>query len=291
MKITNKFGLPETIVNVLMRPAYTKGGANLSATEILTSPRIIQLKRIHQENLEQDAADMVWSLFGTAVHNILEHGKSDNHVIEERLFAEIDGWTISGAIDLQTVEEKCIHVSDYKTTGAWSVMNEKADWVSQLNIYAWLVEKVKNVPVGNLEIVAIIRDWSRRDSEIKEGYPKAPIVCLPIPLWSFEDRENFIRNKLHQHAEAHFATETNGALPECTPDDMWEKPSVWAIKKDGNMRAKVLCYSEEEAQEKLKELGKGYIIEHRQGERTRCKNYCQVSQFCQQWAEYNGREA
>ena len=65
MKLTNNYNLPETIVNVLKRPTYSKGKANISATELLNSPRVVQLKRKHWDDIEEDAADMVWSLFGT----------------------------------------------------------------------------------------------------------------------------------------------------------------------------------------------------------------------------------
>ena len=143
MKLTNKRNLPETIVNVLKRPQYSKGKANLSVTELINSPRIVQLKRLHWDQLEEDASSMVWSLFGSAVHNILQHGKDEHHIVEQRLFADIEGWTISGAIDLQIVEEDGVVISDYKVTSSWAVMNEKAEWVEQLNSYAWLVEKCK----------------------------------------------------------------------------------------------------------------------------------------------------
>jgi hypothetical protein len=75
VKLTNKFGLPETIINVIKRPTYNKGRANMSVTELLNSPRIVQLKRKHWDALEEDAADMVWSIFGTAINGVLEHGK------------------------------------------------------------------------------------------------------------------------------------------------------------------------------------------------------------------------
>ncbi len=75
MKLTNKFELPDTFINVINRPTYNKGDAEISVTEILNSPRIVHLKRLHWDDLEQDAADMVWSLFGSAVHEILQHGK------------------------------------------------------------------------------------------------------------------------------------------------------------------------------------------------------------------------
>ena len=140
MKLTNKFELPETFINAIQRPQYDKGDSQISATEILNSPRIVQLKRKHWDELEQDAADMVWSLFGSAVHEILQHGKSEHHIVEQRIFTEFHGWKISGAIDLQEVYEDGIIVSDYKVTGAWAVMNEKQDWHNQLNVYAWLIE-------------------------------------------------------------------------------------------------------------------------------------------------------
>lgn len=286
MKLTNKFGLPETIVNVVRRPSYTKGGAHLSVTELMTSPRIVQLRSANLDKIEQDVSEFVWSLFGTAIHGVLEHGKGDNHIVEERIHAQLDGYHISGAIDLQTVEPDGVIISDYKTTGAWSVMQEKKDWETQLNIYAWLVETVKKTPVKGIEIVAIIRDWSRREADTREGYPQAPIVTLKIPMWELSYTEQYIRDRIHAHADAHLSMLTNGELPECTPEDTWEKPAVWAIKKEGNVRAKTLCYSEDEAKEKLAELGKGYIIEHRPGERTRCQNYCSVSEYCTQWAEF-----
>jgi hypothetical protein len=288
MKITNRHNLPETIVNVLSRPTYTKGGANLSATEILNSPRIVQLKRLHDAELEQDASDMVWAIFGTAIHAVLEHGKNDNHIVEERLHAVVDGWSISGAIDLQVVEDDGIIVSDYKTTSAWAVMNEKIEWEQQLNIYAWLVETVKQRPVKGLNIVAIIRDWSRKD--MRENYPPAPLQEINIKLWTYAERTWFIRDRIEQHAAALFAVETNDDLPECTPEQMWEKPMMWAVKKVGGIRAKNVCYTEEEANEKLELAGKNHFIEVRPGERTRCANYCSVKDFCGQWNKYNSGE-
>ena len=287
MKLTNKHNLPETFMNVLRRPTYTKGGANISATELINSPRIVQLKRLNEEHIEEDVADRIWAIFGTAIHAVLEHGKDANHLVEERLHAVLDGWSISGAIDLQVTNENGIHVSDYKTVGAWSVMNQKAEWEQQLNIYAWLVETVKKVPVTGLSIVAIIRDWTRRESETKDTYPNAPVKEIQITVWSYEERTNFIRQQLKLHSEALLAAETNEELPQCTPAEMWEKSTSWAIKKVGGVRAKQICYSKEDADIALEQVGKGYAIEVREGERTRCQNYCQVRDFCGQWKDYN----
>ena len=297
MKLTNNFGMPETIINVIRRPQYSKGKANMSVTELLNSPRIVQLKRKHWDDLTEDASDMVWSIFGTAIHGVLEHGKGDNHIVEERIHVELDGMRISGAIDLQELTEAGIILSDYKTTSAWAVMNEKQDWHNQLNSYAYLVEKAKNLPVCKLQIVAIVRDWSRRDAATREGYPKAPIVVIDIPLWPFAHREAYVRDRISLHGDALFEMETDGEMPECTPEETWEKPTTYALKKDGNVRAKSVHETREAADtaltaatEKAKK-GEKFLIEVREGGRTRCESFCQVAPYCQQNQEYLSNKA
>ena len=292
MKLTNNFGMPETILNVIARPQYSKGKANMSVTELLNSPRIVQLKRKHWDDLTEDAADMVWSIFGTAIHGVLEHGKGDNHIVEERIHVELDGMHISGAIDLQELTPEGIIVSDYKTTSAWAVMNEKQDWHNQLNSYAYLVEAAKKLPVCKLQIVAIVRDWSRRDAATRDGYPKAPIVVIDIPLWSFDERLAYVRSRISLHGDALFEMETDGEMPECTPEECWEKPTVYALKKDGNVRAKSVHETREVADKALAaatekaKKGEKFLIEVREGGRTRCENFCQVAPYCQQHQEY-----
>ena len=286
MKLTNKFNIPQTFINVLDRPTYSKGKAHLSVTQLLNSPKIVALTKKFEEEIEQDASDMVWSIFGSAVHNVLEHGKDENHIVEQRIHKEYEGWNISGAIDLQVINPKGIDVKDYKTTTVWAVMNEKFEWEVQLNIYAGLVEDVKRIPVTSVGIVAIIRDWNRRESTTREGYPEAPIKELPIRLWSKEERDAFIANRIALHSACEFAIETDGELPDCTSEEMWEKPTVWAVRKIGNKRAHSLYETEELATAALADLGDNYEIEVRKGERTRCENFCPVNTWCTQYKTY-----
>jgi hypothetical protein len=283
--LTNKHGLPDTIVNVLKRPQYSKGDSHVSVTELLSPPQIVQLRAKHDAEIEQDASEMVWSLFGTAVHNVLEHGKDDHHIVEERIFTDVDGWRISGQIDLQEVYEDGIAIKDYKVTSAWAVQAEKKDWRDQLNIYAWLVEKAKGVEVKSIQIVAIIRDWNRRDAVNKEGYPQAPIVTVDIPIMSWDEREVLVGYRLNLHSEASLSVQIGHELPECTAEDMWEKPTTYAVKKAGGVRAKRVFDSREEAEVFLKTV-KDHEIEVRLGGRTRCASFCNVSQFCSQYQQY-----
>ena len=286
MKITNKYNLPQTFVNVAHKPAYTKGKAHVSATELLNSPRIVQLKKKHDDQITTDVSDMIWSIIGTAIHGVLEHGKDHNHIVEQRLHSILDGWHISGAIDLQIVRIDGIEINDYKNVGVWSVMNEKIEWEQQLNIYAWLVETVKKTPVTKLAIIAIIRDWNRRDAKTRQGYPQCQVETIHVNLWSMEEREQFIRNRIHVQSEGLFAMETNDVLPLCTPAEMWEKPTQYAVKKEGAARAKSVHAEKEEAEEALEKAGKGFSIEVREGDRTRCSSFCPVSEFCDQYKAY-----
>lgn len=286
MKLTNKFNLPDTFINVIQRPSYSRGNSEISVTEILSPPQLVLLRRRHADDIEIDAADQVWSLFGSAVHNILEHGKDEHHVVEERLFTTFESWRISGAIDLQTFQpDGSVVISDYKVTSAWAVQQEKTEWVDQLNMYAWLVERVKGHPVVGLQIIGIVRDWNRREAASKEGYPQAPIVTIDIPLWNFETRERFVADRLALHNEANFAA-VSGSMPECTAAEMWERPTTYAVMKEGGKRAKRVFESLDKAEAFRADQTGAHHIETREGGRTRCDSFCQVAPFCQQYQSY-----
>ena len=286
MKLTNKFNLPDTFINVIRRPQYSRGSSEISVTEILSPPQLVLLRRQHADDIEVDAADQVWSLFGSACHNILQHGKDDHHIVEERLFTTFEGWSISGAIDLQEVQANgTIVISDYKVTSAWAVQQEKQEWIDQLNLYAWLVERVKGETISGLKIIGIVRDWSRREAAIKDTYPQAPIVTLDIPLWSFDDREAYVKQRLTMHNEANFAA-VSGEMPQCTSEEMWEKKTTYAVMKEGGKRAKKVFEIKEEAAVFAGQQKEAHYVETREGGRTRCESFCQVAPFCKQYQQY-----
>jgi hypothetical protein len=284
--ITNNHGLPQAVMNALHRPTYDKGRSQISVTQAINSPRIVALRQIHDKSISIDATQLVWSLFGTAVHHILEQGADEKHLTEERIFTEIEGWIFSGAIDSQICHADGTRtIQDYKVTKAWSVMNEKREWEQQLNIYRWLVETVKKTPVKSIQIVAIIRDWSMHEAK-REGYPQAPIVTLDVPMWDNETTEQFIRERIRLHQEAFTSSAFGDELVPCTPEDMWVKPPVYAVKNDKRVKAIKLYTDKHEAEAHVQVLGKGHFVEHRPEERTRCANFCDVKDFCNQWRSY-----
>ena len=52
------------------------------------------------------------------------------------------------------------------------------------------------------------------------------------------------------------------------------------LKKEGRKTAVKLFDTQEEAEAKIAELGKGHYLEVRKGESMKCKNYCLCSGFC-----------
>ena len=291
MVITNKFGLPESIATFAKSNKYTKGNADISVTSLIDSPRINLLRNHHAGEIDVDVSDMVWALFGTAVHGILEKTKENNNVItEERLFVEIAGWTLSGALDHQELlPDGTVQITDYKVTSAWSVIFGKKEWERQQNVYAWLVEnskegKFKGAKVSSIRICAILRDWQRKKAEFDTNYPQSPITMVELPLW--DDREEYVADRLMLHQEAQVEFDLYDTLPVCSREDQWAKPDTWAVKRKGQRRAMRVWHSEEDAithANSNSALKGNCEIEHRKGELTRCENYCAVSEHCNQY--------
>ena len=120
--------LPEPVFLSLTHSDYTKGESNRSVTQLIDSPRVRILRKEHEEQIMEDAADMVWSVLGTAVHKMFEQHDADGHISEERLYSEVDNWIISGAIDIQRAEDDgSVTVLDYKCTSVWSVIYGKPE--------------------------------------------------------------------------------------------------------------------------------------------------------------------
>lgn len=280
MKVTNKYGVPAPLLTLANAEYYSKGAASYSVTELMSPPKIRRLREQFDDAIEGDVSDMLWSMLGSALHVVMERGVTEGWLSEERLFLEIDGVTISGAIDLQHRTAFGTEIIDYKFTSAWAVMREKEEWIQQLNIYRYLVEKVKGERVVSLKICALVRDFSRHD--VRENYPSAPIHMVDLPIWTLEETEAYIKGRLEMHRNAKVAADLGDDLQPCTADERWTSETVYAVKRDGRKTAIKLFKSLEEANE-LAAKEKGYV-ETRPGEPKRCTgNYCGVADWCKQY--------
>lgn len=286
MQLTNRQGLPAPLVNALKKQHYSRGASRASITQLIDSPRIDVLRKYYAQRIETDAADGLWALLGTAIHAILESGAEGEYLPEERLFATAEGWMISGGIDLQHLRPgppATVGLHDYKVTSVWSVVNPKPAWVHQLNSYAWLVRQAKGWQVEDLEIVAILRDWQRREAAHKRDYPRAPVLRIPIELWPAETADAYVRGRVRIHQDADRRAQWGEPLPLCTAEERWARPTTYAVMRKGEKRALRVFGSEAEAVA----YGAGQpdlTIQHRPGESTRCAgNWCRVAQWCGQY--------
>lgn len=84
--LTNKFGYPEDWVRVCKQNTYTGSlDPNVySVTTLLNDPKEIILSRRHSEEIVIDVSKMVWAIFGTAVHHVMELANTPSEIIDLR---------------------------------------------------------------------------------------------------------------------------------------------------------------------------------------------------------------
>lgn len=294
VSVTNRLGLPTPLVNALNRQHYSRGASRASVTQLIDAPRIDVLRKKNAQRIEVDAADGLWALLGSTLHAVLENGADEDHLPEERLFAEVDGWTISGGIDLQRLQPgppPTVGIRDYKLTSVWSVLNPKPAWTNQLNCYAWLVRQAKGWQVADIEVVAILRDWQRSVARHTRDYPLAPVQRVPVPLWSPEVADAYVRRRVRLHQDADRADQWGEDVPPCSPEERWAKPTTYAVLRPGRKTALKVFRDEAEAHAFC--VGKpDAVVATRPGGSTRCAgNYCGVAAWCGQWRAEQGDSA
>lgn len=275
--ITNKFSLPEALVNAChgfdKSYRHGRGDTKISVTQLINPPLIRRLIEEHFEDLEEDVSDRIWSILGSAVHAVLQHSATDEDLSEERLSTMVNGWKVSGQADLL---DKDGTLTDYKITSVWNVIKEaKTEWEVQLNLLAYLFEKA-GFPVRKLQIIAILRDWSKGKAKEGNGYPEVGAKAIEISRWTTDACEKYLADRvgLHQAADALDISQ----IPQCSPEERWKKEDSWALMKEGNKRASKIYDNAEDATRAC--VDKNMYVEHRPGLDVRCEDYCVVRKFC-----------
>ncbi|MBF0502318.1 MAG: hypothetical protein HQM09_19415 [Candidatus Riflebacteria bacterium] len=274
MKITNVFGLPESLVNAVSNDNYTAGPCDISCTTLLSPPRKVALEIKHASELTEDVSDRIWALFGQSIHVVLERAEREA-MTERRYSIQRQNWIISGAFDRFSLTNGILQ--DFKVTTTWSVRDgPRQEWENQLNILATILRE-HGFDVKKLEVVVILRDWSKSVAQRGGEYPTAPALKIPIDLWSEERCEEYIDERIRLHQAARIK------LPECTPDEKWSRPDVWALMKEGRKTAVRVFDNDADAYAALEVAGVKYFIEHRPGKDVRCSDYCTAALFCEQY--------
>ena len=282
MNYTNELGLPAPLAAALTKDTYSRGDASYSATGLLRPPRMAALFDDPDNIMFRDVSENLWTLFGTAVHSILEDSKHPDFITEERLYCSVSGVKLSGAIDGQLLQKDGTRIlQDYKTRKAYGVMNNDSD-EKQLNIYAYIAHK-NGIKVSGLQIINFVKDWSRHEAERKPDYPPQDIFIQNIPLWPIEQTEAFVMERIAAHEEARA-----GNLPDCTDEERWLRDDKFAVMKEKRVRAVRVFDSQEEAETFIaaqKDADK-HTIDHRRGQPIRCEQFCDVADYCDQFATF-----
>lgn len=239
MQYTNKYNLPQSIIDAIVRNTYDIAHNDpnvLSVSTLINPPRIRQLSMRHWNELEEDVSANLWRLLGSAVHEVVSRISTDHRLIEERMFVDMTTGQIitlakgkklepvtghvyiAGRPDLYDDSDKC--VEDYKITSVWAVKEEKKEWVEQINYYAWFFRKLGFV-VESGHINAILRDWRKGEMMKYDGgtYPKIPFKKIDIAIWPIEKQQSHIEQRIEMHKNAISAPDDK--LPLCSEKDRW----------------------------------------------------------------------
>lgn len=295
MKITNALNLPAPFVSLAEGDEYPIAPNEYRVTSLLKGVREAILERRHGGEITRDVSDMVWLLFGTAVHGVLEqHQETGTQFKEERIKVPFEEYVLSGKFDLYDAETKI--VTDYKTASVWKIIfGDFSDWRRQTLIYCYMLRRIGFDAQGG-EIVAFLKDHSKRDAKVKSGYPKFPVQTVKFRFTDadFAECEDWIRARF---AEIRAAEKLDDAdLPVCTPDERFNSGDKYAVMKKGRKTALRVLDSQEAAEQWKADNGGDYI-ETRQGEDKKCTDYCSACEFCNYYQERraaqndNGKEA
>src|ERR1044072_7811618 len=176
----NEHNLPDSLFRALSFDGYDPGDkhSDISVTSAISPVRIRALKKRHKDKIQEDVINRIWSLFGQSVHSVIQRAEGKQSIAEERLYHNMEGWTISGQIDLY--EDGIL--SDFKVTSVYSfLLGQKDEWVQQTNMGAFLLREI-GFDIKGVQIVAILKDWSRRKAEFDPEYPQYAIIVKPMPL-------------------------------------------------------------------------------------------------------------
>lgn len=283
MKITNKSNLPMPFVR-MAEDKYEVKPKRYSVTTLLKPVREILLNRRHNAEIEQDCADMIWLLFGKAVHAILEqYSEGENEFAEEKLSVKLDnGYTVSGIIDLYDIDKA--EVVDYKTASVWkAVHKDYEDWRKQGLAYAWELRK-NGLPCNRVVFYAILKDWNKQKAKTEADYPKLPVLKVEFAVNDneIEDIDKYIRNKINEIIA--YEDKPDSELPLCSVEDRWHDDDKYAVMKKGRKSALRVLNSLVEAEE-WKTANGGDYIEERKGADRKCIDYCLCCTKCAYWKE------
>jgi hypothetical protein len=279
MIITNKLNMPEAYVKAIQNSRHNADKC-LSATTLLKGTKEIILTDRHFDEIEVDAADEVWAVFGTAVHAILEH-QEDEAFKEESFSVGVFDYKVTGKVDRYDMKNETIE--DWKTASVWKVLyKDFDDWKKQGLIYAYLL-KQSGLNVRHIRFIALLKDHSKTEAKRRTDYPQSPVYIYEFDVLPDEltGIEALIKAKVLEVSCN--ADKADDEIAGCTPSERWGTDPKFAVMKEGRKTAVKVCDTEEEALNFIEELEKDkdkHFVEERKGVDKKCEDYCPCAAFC-----------
>lgn len=260
MQWTNKLNLPQSIYKaVTSGEDRTPVEGVYHVTEFIKSVREIKLTRKHYNEISVDISDCINTLFGSAVHKILE--MADPEHAEKKVEAVVNGIKLVGRIDKYDYDNKAI--IDYKT-----IRRSHKDWndyYMQGMLYAYMMLLNESIKTQKLKFVCLVKD------AIKARDDKTVIV------WEYDIKDsdyNFIADYIRDKAKLLLSDE----MPMCSDAERWATQDQWKLfAKEDSVKATKILDHEPTPEEKGK-----YIVRHVCKNFTKCEMYCPVKKWCEE---------
>jgi len=314
LEYTNKNNVSLALAVFLMYDnyEYDERPNSISATGLIRPLRQLVLSKQNPALLKTvDIADLVATRMGSAIHKGCEDawtdpenvknalkvlGASEDAVnsirinpayvkpgetpvyVEQRAEKEIIDFVISGKYDLVLDGT----LNDYKSTSVWTyIFDSNADsYVKQGSIYKWL--SPDKITSDYININYIFTDWSAAKARMDtKSYPQIKTLTKKYPLWSPEETENWIMNKIEHYKV--LANAPQDQLPECTDEELWATEETFKYYKNPNKldRSTKNFKTMDEALVRKSADGDVGIIKTVPGEVKACR-YCPVIGICTQ---------
>lgn len=297
MIVTNKNNRPRALVaavEAVFNKEYVPG-ADHYVTQLVQPPQMVALREKHDAERTIDVDDAMHIIRGLAVAHVLETaGKTlppGVGLYEKRFETEIevDGKRLKVSMRLDALEQG--KLTDYKDTSVYAVTKGgKDDWRRQLEAM-YVILSDNGVPVDSLSICALLKDFRPMEAKRNPEMPQKPIHEIDFGIPLYQEAKQWMVDRIRAIRQAREALAKGEKLPECSAEEMWAEPEVFAVKKKGGVKAIKRCSTmiEAEAIVAAQKKPEDYEIEHRPYVPKRCIGFCDVSQWCAQFAAYKAK--
>lgn len=250
---------------------------------ILTAETIIskaeEIQAGHPDKAEQlkRAANYIFGLIPVFFGEL-----DGRYVYEQTLRLDFGRMVLYGTFDLYDKVTGILY--DYKFCSVYNYTYPEArkKWERQTNTYSYMLEQ-NGYKVNGIKVIAFFRDWSEFGMvQNPHNYPPSQVMEINIPLYSMEDRLDYIQKRLQIHYNAE-----QGDIIDCTGEDRWSQADVYKIKTPKSKKAIRVFETKAEAvgwiQENRHKYNEELYTDFVPGESKRCAKYCAVAKFCPQY--------